>query len=115
MKKSMMLRISTILAGSLLSATMAWAVTDYSAMSNEELATRRDSMPKASMEEQHAFHNEWQKRMQQMSPEEKQKAMKSGKEQGMGSGGGMGGMGSGSSGSGGGMGGGDMGGMGGMM
>lgn len=112
MEKTTMLRISAILAGSLLSATLAWAAADYSAMSNEELAAKHDSMQKAPMEEQHAFHSEWQKRLQKMSPEEKQKTKAS---QGNGSGGGMGGgKGSGSGGMGGGMGSGSGGGMGGM-
>lgn len=129
MKKTTMFQISTILAGSLLSATLAFAATDYSAMTNEELAAKRGTMQQNTVEERNAFQNEWQKRVQQMSPEEKQKAMrqpenaprdgsgqKSGQGQGMGSGtgGGMGsgsgsgsmgsgGMGSGSMGSGGGM------------
>jgi len=119
MKTRTMFRISTVLAGSLLSATLAFAATDYSAMSNEELAAKRGSMKESTVEERNAFQNEWQNRVQKMSPEERQKAMgqpenaprdgsgsgqKNGKKQGMGgSGGGMGGMG----------GGGGMGGMGG--
>ncbi|MFA6283518.1 MAG: hypothetical protein WC633_05210 [Desulfurivibrionaceae bacterium] len=124
MKKITMFRISTVLAGSLLSATMAWAAANYSAMSNEELAAQRGSMKQATVEERNAFQNEWQNRVQKMSPEEKQKAMgqpdnaprdgsgqKNGQRQGSGSGSGTGGgMGSGGSG----MGGGSMGGRGGM-
>ena len=134
MKKTTMLRISTILAGSLLSATLTFAATDYSAMTNEELAAKRGSMKQSTVEERNAFQNEWQSRVQKMSPEEKQKAMgqpenaprdgsgqKNGQGQGKGSGsgGGMGsgsgagggmGSGSGSMGSGGGMGRGGMGG-----
>jgi hypothetical protein len=121
MKKTTMLRISTILAGSLLSATLAFAATDYSAMTNEELAAKRGSMKQSTVEERNAFQNEWQNRVQKMSPEERQKAVgqpenaprdgsgqKSGQRQGMGgSGSGAGGgMGSGGTGSGSGMGGG---------
>ena len=97
MKKTTMLRISTILAGSLLSATLAFAATDYSAMTNEELAAKRGSMKEATVEERNAFQNEWQNRVQKMSPEERQKAVgqpekaprdgsgqKSGQRQGMG-------------------------------
>ena len=97
MRKTKMLRISTILAGSLLSATLAFAATDYSAMTNEELAAKRGSMKETTVEERNAFQNEWQKRVQQMSPEERQKAVgqpenapgagsgqKSGQKQGMG-------------------------------
>jgi len=110
MKKTTMLRISTILAGSLLSATLAWAVTDYSSMTNEELAAKRGSLQQATTEERNAFQNEWQSRVQKMSPEEKQKVMgqpenaprdgsgqKNGQGKSMGSGSGAGGgMGSGS-------------------
>jgi len=115
MKKTTMLRISTILTGALFSAALAFAAADYSAMTTEELAAKRGSMQQATAEERNAFQNEWQKRVQQMSPEEKQKNLgqpenaprdgagrKSGQGQGMGSGGsgagsGMGGeMGSGS-------------------
>ncbi|MCX5876340.1 MAG: hypothetical protein NT087_08645 [Deltaproteobacteria bacterium] len=104
-------KLGAILAFSLLSAaTLAWAATDYSAMTNEELAAKRGSMKQATVEERNAFQNEWQNRVQKMSPEEKQKVMgqpenaprdgsgqKSGQGQGMGSGSGAGGgMGSGS-------------------
>ena len=75
MKKITMFRISTILAGSLLSAALAFAATDYSAMSNEELAAKRGSMQQATVEERNAFQNEWQSRVGKMSPEERQKAV----------------------------------------
>ncbi len=126
-------KLGAIVAFSLLSAaTLAWAATDYSAMTNEELAAKRGSMQQATVEERNAFQNEWQNRVQKMSPEERQKAMgqpenaprdgagrKSGQGQGMGSsgsggamGGGMGSGGTGAAGSGmgGGMGRGGMGG-----
>jgi hypothetical protein len=115
MQKTGSRKLGAILAFSLLSAaTLAWAATDYSAMTNEELAAKRGSMKQSTMEERNAFQNEWQNRVQKMSPEEKQKAMgqpenalrdgsgqKNGQGQGKGSGSG-GGMGSGS-GTGGGM------------
>jgi len=73
-----------ILAIALLgSATLAFAATDYSAMSNEELAAKRGAMQGAAVQERQAFQNEWQKRLQQMSPEEHQKYMRG---DGMGSG-----------------------------
>jgi len=74
MKRIKMLRIA-ILASSLLSATLTWAATDYSAMTNEEMSAKRGTLQQATEEEKNAFHNEWQKRVQQMSPEEKQKNM----------------------------------------
>ena len=107
MKKTKTVRISAILAGSLLCTTLALAATDYSAMTNEELAAQRGSMKQATIEERNAFQNEWQNRVQKMSPEEKQKVMGqpenaprdgSGQKNGQGMGGSMG------SGSGGGMG-----------
>ncbi len=111
-------KLGAILAFSLLSAaTLAWAATDYSAMTTEELAAKRGSMKQATVEERNAFQNEWQNRVQKMSPEEKQKVMGqpenaprdgSGQKNGQGMGNGSG-MGSGSMGSGSGMGGGSMG------
>ncbi len=76
MQKTGSKKLGAILAFSLLSAaTLAWAATDYSAMTNEELAAKRGSMKQSTMEERNAFQNEWQNRVQKMSPEEKQKAM----------------------------------------
>ena len=75
MKKTTMLRISTILASALLTSTMAWAATDYSAMTTEELAAKRGSMKQSTMEERNAFQNEWRNRVQKMTQEEKQKFM----------------------------------------
>jgi len=123
MRKTKMLRISAILASSLLSATLAFAATDYSSMTNEELAAHRGSMKESTLEERSAFQNEWQNRVQKMSPEEKQKftgqpanaprdgsGQKSGQKPGMGNGSGGGGTMGGGMGSGSGMGRGGMGG-----
>lgn len=126
MKNTTMLQLGTILTGSLLCAALAFAATDYSAMSNEELAAQRGSMKQSTVEERNAFQNEWQSRVQKMSPEERQKVMgqpdnaprdgsgqKNGQGQGKGSGAGMGsgsGMGGSGMGSGSGMGRGGMGG-----
>ena len=44
---------------------------DYSKYSTEELAAMRGTMANASQEEREAFRNEWQKRMQEMSQEER--------------------------------------------
>lgn len=126
MKNTTMLQFGTILTGSLLCAALAFAATDYSAMTNEELAAQRGSMKQSTVEERNAFQNEWQSRVQKMSPEERQKVMgqpdnaprdgsgqKNGQGQGKGSGAGMGsgsGMGGSGMGSGSGMGRGGMGG-----
>ena len=75
MKNTTKLQLGTILTGSLLCAALAFAATDYSAMTNEELAAQRGSMKQSTIEERNAFQNEWQNRVQKMSPEEKQKAM----------------------------------------
>lgn len=89
---------ATILALCLLSATTAWAAADYSAMTNDELAAKRGTIRNATAEERNAFHNEWQKRVQQMSPEERQQAVNrpanapqdgSGRKQGQGKGSGQ--------------------------
>lgn len=111
MQNTTRLRLTTILAGSLFSATLAFAAPDYSGMSNEELAAQRGALHQATVEERNAFQNEWQKRLQQMSPEERQKVMgqpenapRDGSGRKVGQSGGQG-MGNGSSGTGGGMGG----------
>ncbi len=81
--------ILTALALALLSGAPALAATDYSAMSNEELAARRGAMQGATVEERNAFQREWQNRLQQMSPEEHQKYMRGqgpGENQGLGPG-----------------------------
>ena len=68
--------------------------TDYSTLSTEELSRLRGSFATASQEERTAFHTEWQKRLNVMSPEELQRYTGPGKGpgrgQGMGSGQGKG-------------------------
>ena len=58
-----------IMIGLLVSA--AWA-TDFSQMSTEEMMQMRGSVP---VDDRPAFQQEMQKRMQNMSPEERQKYM----------------------------------------
>ncbi len=53
-------------------ATPVWAVNDYSSMSTEELSNSRGTLQEASEEERNAFRSEWQERMQNMTPEERQ-------------------------------------------
>ena len=70
----MKLRIG-ILGAMLVSAMLissAFAV-DYSTVSTEELANLRGKMQNATVEERNAFQNEWQKRIQNMTQEERQK------------------------------------------
>ncbi len=52
-------------------ATSLWAV-DYASMSTEQLANMRGSVP---IEDRGAFQQEMQKRMQEMTPQERQKMM----------------------------------------
>jgi uncharacterized membrane protein (DUF106 family) len=64
-----------ILGAILVSAMLissAFAV-DYSTVSTEELANLRGKMQNATVEERNAFQNEWQKRIQTMTQEERQK------------------------------------------
>lgn len=86
--------LMSILAGSIL-ATGLWAA-DFSSMTMEELTALRGKVP---VEERDAFRAEMQKRMQSMTPEERQKYMPAGRtgpmdgtgsRYGKGSGGGMG-------------------------
>ncbi len=60
----------TFLAGSFFLGSVVLA-TDYSQYSTEELSKIRGTLQNASPEEREAFRSEWQKRMQEMSPEER--------------------------------------------
>lgn len=53
----------------------AFAATDYSTMTTEELAARRGTMQNATEEERNAFRNEWRERIRNMNPEERQQYM----------------------------------------
>lgn len=68
-------------------ACMALWATDFSQMSTEELMSMRGTVP---LDERPAFQQEMQKRMQTLTPEERQKYMGSGQGQGMGKGMGVG-------------------------
>src|SRR5574340_1084178 len=63
--------ISAIIGLAML-ALSAFAV-DYSTMTTEELAKLRGKMQNAAVEERNAFKNEWQKRIQSMTQEDRQK------------------------------------------
>lgn len=74
-------------------ACMALWATDFSQMSTEELMNMRGTVP---LDERPAFQQEMQKRMQTLTPEERQKYMGAGQGKGMGNGMGQGkGMGNG--------------------
>ena len=74
-------------------ACMALWATDFSQMSTEELMNMRGTV---SLDERPAFQQEMQKRMQTLTPEERQKYMGAGQGKGMGNGMGQGkGMGNG--------------------
>lgn len=72
MKKTRMAVV--LLAGCMLLAGSAWAV-DYSKMSTPQLSQMRGQMYNASQADWNAFHQEWWKRMGQMSPEERAQYM----------------------------------------
>ena len=61
-----------IVSGIMMLSVPVWAATDYSSMSTEELAKIRGTLREASVEERNAFRTEWQSRMQQLTPEERQ-------------------------------------------
>ncbi len=63
-----------LLASALMIGTSALAV-DYSQYSTEELAKMRGTMRNATEEEREAFRAEWQKRLREMSPEERKQYM----------------------------------------
>ena len=68
-------KVVFVALGLALLASPVWAVTDYSGMSNEDLAAVRGTMSNATSEERTAFQSEWQSRVQQMTPEERQQAV----------------------------------------
>jgi len=51
----------------------AWAVTDYSGMTTEELSQLRGTLRNATPEEREAFRSVWQERVRNMSTEEMQR------------------------------------------
>ncbi len=59
-----------LLAGGLIFGGSALA-TDFSQYSTEELSKMRGTMREATQEEREAFRQEWQKRLKEMSPEER--------------------------------------------
>ena len=61
---------TTFALASILFTGLALA-TDFSSMTTEELAKMRGTMCAKSQEERDAFRQEWQKRMAQMTPEER--------------------------------------------
>ena len=63
---------SMVLIASLLLASALFAA-DYTGMSTEKLAEMRESMQYASEDERRDFNEEWQKRIRDMRPEEKEK------------------------------------------
>ncbi|MBN2653995.1 MAG: DUF1104 domain-containing protein [Nitrospirae bacterium] len=79
-----MIKKISIFAGALLFTASALFAADYSTMSTEELASMRGKMQNATVQERSAFQNEWQKRVQTMSAEDRQKYL--GRPQGAGQG-----------------------------
>jgi hypothetical protein len=73
----------------LMVAGAAWAV-DYTSMSTEDLSRMRGTLNNASQPEWDAFHAEWQKRLGQMTPEQRQQYIGPGRGRGMAMGRGMG-------------------------
>lgn len=68
-------RIVGIVLGACLLALPALAATDYSTMSNEELAAMRGTMRDAAPAERDSFRAEWQNRVNTMSQAERQTAV----------------------------------------
>jgi hypothetical protein len=64
-------KISLALIGTLLLAAPVLGA-DFSTMTNEELSALRGTMRNAPPEEHAAFQQEWQERLQQMTPAERQ-------------------------------------------
>lgn len=77
MKKSMKITsvLGCVVFGLSLMSAPVFAETDYSAMTNEEMAQMRGTMRNADTAEQEAFRAEWQERVNNMSQEERQNAV----------------------------------------
>lgn len=70
--KSRLMKLSGLVIGMTLCAASAFAA-DYSKYSTDELAEMRGTMREANEEERNQFRNEWQKRINEMSVEERSK------------------------------------------
>lgn len=82
-----------IIAGTLLLVLLAgyaWGATDYASMSTEELSALRGTMYNKTQEERNAFRDEWMKRVQEMTQEEREQYLSSGPGNGGGRGNGTG-------------------------
>ena len=64
-------KIGMALLGLSLIVTPVWAA-DYSSMTTEELSSLRGTMRETSQEEHTDFQQEWQSRLQNMTPDERQ-------------------------------------------
>ncbi len=76
--KTTMTKIQTIgalILGLGLLTTPAWSATDYSSLTNEEIAAMRGTMRTSSQEDRDAFQTEWQARVNSMSTEERNQAV----------------------------------------
>jgi len=67
-------RIGMALLGLSLMATPVLAA-DYASMTTEELSSLRGTMQNATQEEHSAWQQEWQRRVQQMTPDERREYM----------------------------------------
>ncbi|MEI8033041.1 MAG: periplasmic heavy metal sensor [Chlorobiaceae bacterium] len=72
MKKKMMLMM---MAAGVIGFNTAFAAADYSRYSDEELAKLRGTMRNAAPEERSAYHDEWQKRVSEMGPDDRMQYM----------------------------------------
>ena len=88
MKKKMATSLLAILA--VFSMSSPAFSTDYSTMTTEELSNVRGTLYNATEAERNTFRNEWQKRINQMTPEEQAQYMGAGKGKGKGYGSGKG-------------------------
>ena len=72
--KRFIVKTALLVTAVLMAVSTGWA-TDYSSMTNEELAAMRGTFKNATVEEREAFRAEWQSRLQNMSVEEQQKLL----------------------------------------
>ena len=73
LKKTRVIGLAVMLVGFTCTQGIA---ADYTGMATDELAGMRGTLQEATSEERSVFQQEWQKRMQEMTPEERQQYTK---------------------------------------
>ena len=71
--KTKQLKIASLILGLTLLSVPAWAASDFSKYTTEEMHEMRGTMQNATEKERNAFQHEWQRRMREMPVEDRSK------------------------------------------